>query len=210
MGKEQTCTAVIGGVRTEGRALLETDEIVFRGQPRLKVPLADIRKVRVTGEALVFHYKGGEAAFELGAKQAAARAQRIAAPPSLLDKLGIKPETSVLALQVDDRTLLADVEGHAGSLRRTRRGAKVDIVLLGVETPSDLKALEGLQTAIHPAGAVWVVYPKGRTDIREADVLGTARAAGWKDTKTCRVSATHTALRFVLPLAGRPAVAKKR
>ena len=210
MGKEQSCTAVIDGIRAEGRALLETDELLFRGQPRLKVRLADIAKVRVAGDTLVVQHKGGEAIFELGAKQAAAWAQRITAPPALLDKLGIKAETSVLALQVSDQALLANVEAQAASLRRTRRGAKVDVVLLGAEKPDDLAALEGLEFAIHAAGAIWVVYPKGRKDIREADVMGAARQAGWKDTKTCRASETHTALRFVIPVEKRPAAAKKR
>jgi len=210
MGKEQTCTVIIDGVRAEGRALLETDEILFRGQPRLKLPLADIRRVRVDGGSLVVQHKGGEATFALGAKQAAAWAQRITAPPGLIDKLGIKPETTVVALQIADKGLLGEVTARAGTVRRTRRGKAADVVLLGVEAPKDLKALEGLETVIAPAGAVWIVYPKGRKDIREADVMAAARAVGWKDNKTCRVSESHTALRFVLPLAARPAAAKKR
>lgn len=210
MGKEQSCTVVLDGVRAEGRALLETDEILFRGQPRLKVPLADIRSVRVDGDALVVRHKGGTATFELGAKQAAAWAQRITAPPGLIDKLGIKPQSTVVALHIADDGLLADVTARAGAVRRTRRGKAADVVLLGVEAVADLEALDGLEKVIQPAGAVWIVYPKGRKDIREADVMAAARAAGWKDNKTCRVSETHTALRFVLPLTARPAAAKKR
>ena len=214
MGKEQTCIAVIDGVRAEGRALLETDEILFRGTPRLKVPLADIRQVRVDGDALIVRHKGGEVSLELGAKQAAAWARRIAAPPGLLDKLGIKAEQVVVVLNVPDSGLVADVEARAGSVRRSRPGKAADLVLLGLESVEDLAALDGLAKVIRPDGAVWIVYPKGRKDIREADVMETARAAGWRDTKTARVSDTHTGLRFVIPVSSRPGAsrpaAKKR
>ena len=52
-------------------------------------------------------------------------------------------------------------------------------------------------------GHIWVVAPKGRQDIREADVLAAGRAAGLKDTKVARFSDTHTAHRFTIPLESR-------
>ena len=54
-----------------------------------------------------------------------------------------------------------------------------------------------------PDGGVWIVYPKGRKDIREADVMAAGRDLGLKDNKTCRFSDTHTGLRFVIPVAER-------
>ena len=52
-------------------------------------------------------------------------------------------------------------------------------------------------------GAIWVVYPKGRQDIREVDVIAAGKSAGFTDNKVCRFSETHTALRFVIPIARR-------
>ena len=72
MGKEQTCDAVIDGVRTHGLAMLETDEILFRGQPKLKALLKNIKKVIVDGEHLELRHTGGVVRLGLGAKQAAA------------------------------------------------------------------------------------------------------------------------------------------
>jgi hypothetical protein len=48
--------------------------------------------------------------------------------------------------------------------------------------------------------ALWIVYPKGRKDITEIDVLSTGRKAGLKDIKVVGFSTTHTALKFVIPL----------
>ncbi len=54
-----------------------------------------------------------------------------------------------------------------------------------------------------PAGALWVIYPKGVTAIREIDVIDTGRTAGLKDVNACAFSATHTGLKFVIPVAAR-------
>jgi hypothetical protein len=44
---------------------------------------------------------------------------------------------------------------------------------------------------------------KGQKNIREVDVIAAGRSAGLTDNKFCRFSETHTALRFVIPLARR-------
>jgi hypothetical protein len=53
------------------------------------------------------------------------------------------------------------------------------------------------------AQALWVVYPKGKKDITEIDVISAGRKAGLKDVKVVGFSATHTALKFVLPIEKR-------
>jgi hypothetical protein len=42
-----------------------------------------------------------------------------------------------------------------------------------------------------------VIYPKGVPQIKEIRVIQAGRAAGMKDVKVARFSATHTALKFV-------------
>ena len=50
------------------------------------------------------------------------------------------------------------------------------------------------------AAALWIVYPKGQKHITENDVLAAGRKVGLKDVKVVGFSATHTALKFVIPL----------
>lgn len=78
-----------------------------------------------------------------------------------------------------------------------------DLIFLGAEATGDLGRIEPLVQYLRPNGHIWVVAPKGRLDIREADVLEAGRAAGLKDTKVARFSGTHTAHRFTIPLEGR-------
>jgi hypothetical protein len=53
-----------------------------------------------------------------------------------------------------------------------------------------------LKSRLKPGGALWIVYPKGVSAIREAEVITAGRGAGLKDTKVARFSDTHAALRF--------------
>ena len=209
MGREATCKAVIGGVAAVGRALLETEEVLFRGTPRLKLKFADITAMTVKGDALVLRHAGGEAKLHLGAKEATAWLERIRKPPELLAKLGIGANTNVTVLGVDDGEFTAAANAVT-TVRHDRKAKGLDLVLFGAESRARLVGLKTLERLIHPAGGIWVVYPKGRSEIREADVLGAGRKAGWKDAKVCRFSATHTALKFVIPLAARARPAAPR
>lgn len=71
-----------------------------------------------------------------------------------------------------------------------------DVLLFRAETRADLETLsEAIQH--WEAKACWVVYPKGKSVIRQADVFEFGLATGWVDNKVCSVDATYTGLRFV-------------
>ena len=53
------------------------------------------------------------------------------------------------------------------------------------------------------SGALWIVYPKGKQEIKEVEVIEAGRAAGLVDVKVVKFSETHTALKFVRPKAKR-------
>ena len=54
-----------------------------------------------------------------------------------------------------------------------------------------------------PNGALWVIRPKGRPEISERAVMDAGKAAGLVDVKVVSFSETHTAEKFVIPLAAR-------
>jgi hypothetical protein len=194
MGAEAMCTAEFDGQRSEGKALLETDYVLFRGDFRLKIPFGDIQKIAADDSRLTIRFAGGSVKFDLGA---ASRKwmQKIQHPPSLFDKLGVKPGLRIAILGVAHE----ESQSLTGELVKKQ----ADIVFVGIESNAELTKIEKAATAIQPAGAVWVIYPKGRKDIREADVMAAAKAAGLVDVKVCAFSATHTATKMVVPVAKR-------
>jgi hypothetical protein len=122
---------------------------------------------------------------------------------SLLDKLGVKPGQRIGVLGVEDPVFLKDLADRVPEFVREKPLSSADIILLGAENRKALARVKSLAGAIQKAGAIWIVYPKGQSHIREVDVMAAGKSAGLTDNKVCRFSETHTALRFVIPLARR-------
>jgi hypothetical protein len=226
MGQEARCVVRVGDTVSEGKASLETDELVFRGDHglRLKVPFREIRSVEVTDGELRFESPDGLVALGLGV-EAAKWADKILHPKSVLDKLGVKAGMRVLVLGVEDAGFLTDLRertddvvlgetsssarptsasGRAGrNVVAESSGAGYDLIFVAVNEPLDLERLPELKRAIKPDGAVWAVFRKGRKDFNENDVLRGGLDAGLVDVKVVRFSDTHTASKFVIRKAER-------
>ncbi|MBI1798481.1 MAG: DUF3052 family protein [Candidatus Eisenbacteria bacterium] len=203
MGLEARCTVRHGREFSSGTALLETDELIFRGEFRLRIPIAGIRGVSVADGVLRVRWSGGEASFALG-PPALKWADRILHPRSLIDKLDVKPGHRVAVLGITDAAFLDDLRARVSDLTtgRTRQGS--DSIFVVAERHAALSRLGRLQRAILPTGAIWVLWPKGRDDINENDVRAAGRGLGLVDVKVVRFSETHGALKLVVPLANRP------
>jgi hypothetical protein len=121
----------------------------------------------------------------------------------LIDKLGVKPGDRVCVLGVKDQGFMADLRSAGADVSIGRARKQSDHLFLAVESERDLARMGGLEVSMARNGAAWVVFPKGRKDLREVDVIRTGVEAGLVDNKVVRFSDTHTALRFVIPIARR-------
>ena len=202
MGQEVRCNATIEGKPSHGRALLETDDLVFRGDVRVSIPYRDITSLATHDGVLTVGYAGGTADFELGA-YAEQWADRIRNPKTVLDKLGIKKGQIIALVAVDDPEFRERLLERGVTLRQGRPGPDCDMIFLGAETVDALRKLPGLVAHLAPAGAIWVLRPKGHARITERAVMTAGREAGLIDTKVVRFSETHTAEKFVIPRARR-------
>ena len=80
----------------------------------------------------------------------------------------------------------------------------LDLVFVQVETPAaDFGILADGGRPIAQQGAVWVIHPKRRPDLKDTDVMAAAQAAGLVDNKVTRISDAYSGLRFVIPKASR-------
>lgn len=199
MGNEMKCEAHWGRQSGEGKALLETNEILFRGAFRLKIPLKSISAIEARGGKLLVTFPEGQASFALGQDLAEKWRHKILNPKSLMDKLGVKPESRVNLDGVEDPAFLADLR-QRGPIIATQ---DCDIVFFGAETAAALKKLVALQKRIRSNGAIWVIYPKGQKQITELGVIAAGKAAGLVDVKIASVSATHTGMKMMIPVAKR-------
>ena len=202
MGAEAKCTATISGKKAVGKALLETDELIFRGDDlRLTIPYKSVSSIDVKDGVLHVAWLSGVASFELG-PSAVKWADRIRNPPSRIDKLDVKPGQLVLFVGIRDATLREEIETR-GATVVARPIAPVDAVFVAANERSDLRRLATVQNFLKRDGAVWVIRPKGSPSISENDVMSAGKNAGLVDIKVVRFSETHTAEKFVIPVSKR-------
>jgi len=195
MGREARCTVRLDGRVAEARAQLETGELTVRAPFRLTVPRSQIATAEVRGDELDIAYDGGSVTLVLGEREAARWAHEIANPKTLADKLGVKPGQRVRLVGNADPALVGAGERVTGG--------EADVVFVAAESPEDLRLVGPLQDEIARDGAIWVIRPKGRADLTEAMVIAAGRDAALHDVKIARVSDTHTAMKFVIPVERR-------
>lgn len=202
MGAEAACTLRQGRKRIAGKALLETSELIFRGDGvRLRIPFKEMTSVEAADDVLRVRYGESSADFLIGAV-AARWAEKIRNPKSLLDKLGVKDGQRVVVLGVRDEYFLADLHARVDGVgSRMRSGA--DMVFVQADTLGALGRLAAIRKSIARDGAIWTITPRGKTGIKDTDVMAAGKAAGLVDVKVAAFSATHSALKFVIPRAQR-------
>jgi hypothetical protein len=196
MGREATCICDWNGAMAEVKALIEPPELILRGAIRRRIPIAEMKQVRVEDDLLCFIHNGERVALRLGTSPTAKWADALLKPsPTLAMKLGISSETTVRMIgKVDDPALEQALA--AAKEVSTRSG---DLILARVSTPDDLKvALAKSADALERGTPIWFIFRKGAGyPLNETLVRSTALAAGIVDTKVAAVSASLTALRFV-------------
>ncbi len=122
---------------------------------------------------------------------------------TLIEKLGIKSGHRILLLDINDANFANEVAAYEPAFAEPRPAQEFNLILVGAEVKKTLARLPELRKHIVSNGAIWVIYPKGRTEIREIDVIAAAKSAGLVDNKICRFSDSHTAIRCVIPLLKR-------
>ncbi len=196
MGRESRCPVSHDGERAEARALLELDELIVRAPFRLKVPRREITSARAEGAALIVEWPGGSVELELGEPEALRWATEIAHPRTPAEKLGVRAGQRVLLVgPLDDGELV-------GAGTRVEQGP-ADVVFVAIDAAADLERIAALRGEIARDGAIWTIRRKGSAEVTEAMVIAAGRAAGLTDIKIARISATHTGMKFVIPLAER-------
>jgi hypothetical protein len=203
MGNEVNCTLMQSGKSSTGRALLETSEIIFRGEgARFKIPFSSISEVRVEDGKLHVRTKDGLFTLHLGPK-AEKWHTKIANPRSLIDKLGVKAGERVRLVGRVPSEFCASLKKHGAKLATPKASVAPRWIFFAADSREDLTDVKGVARSVRGTTALWIIYPKGQKQITEADVRSSGLASGLTDTKVTSFSPTHTALKFVLPKAKR-------
>lgn len=192
MGRQAEAQIDYAGRSGRTVVLLESDGLIFRKPLAAKLARDSLTALRVEGDLLVGEGPEGRFQIELGVPRATSWLKALAtAPPTLADKIGVKPGVSVWIWgSLVDPALEGALKGasragpEVASLRIVVAGSADDLASAFAETP-EVKA------------PVWIVHGKGRTAaFGETAVRTWMREAGWIDVKVTAVSGLLSALQF--------------
>src|SRR3990170_1604455 len=139
MGQEAQCTVRFGRKVARGKALLEHNALIFRGDLQLVIPFKEITTVTAVRGALRVTFSGGTAIFQLG-PLAERWAERIRAPKSLVGKLGVKPGARVAVLGVADAAFRRQLRERTADIAIGRPRPGSDLIFLLAERKNALRA----------------------------------------------------------------------
>ena len=203
MGKELQGAVRVASERHQGKILLETSELIFRGKDyRLKISFAEMRDVQAKNGELRIATRDGVLTFEVGTAAEKWR-EKILHPKTRVQKLGVKEGTKVRLLGELPSDFVNELKAASAEIIQTSASANADHNFIAAEDKNSLAAIAKHAKKLKDAEALWVVYEKGKKDLTENDVIAAGRKAGLKDVKVVGFSSTHTALKFVLPLEKR-------
>ncbi len=201
MGLETKCVAWLDGQVSEGKCQLETEHLSFRGEFKVTIPFASIRHLNAAEGKLSVAFNAGTLILDLGSA-ATKWANKIKNPKSLLEKLGIKEGISVSVQGIRDKDFLKQLKEKNIDFSKSL-SKKSDIILLQVDSRKELESVNSTVKNLAPNGALWIIYPKGKQELKQDDIFKAGKAAGLVDVKVVSFSPTHTALKFVIPVSKR-------
>jgi predicted O-methyltransferase YrrM len=126
---------------------------------------------------------------------------------SLFEKLGLRSDMHVAVCGIRDGDFLLELNARLAMSASEHLRTKYDMIFVQIDGPADLERIARAAAHLRPNGVVWVFHPKGKgASPPDAQVRSAGIAAGLVDNKVCALNDSHTATKFVIPLAKRPAL----
>lgn len=146
MGQTADCTATFKRQTSTGRAEIETDYVLFRGDFRVKLLFSSITGVAAANGFLTLKSTEGTLTLSLG-PQAGKWAARIQSPKTRAEKIGVKAGQRVSVLGLSDRAFMAELK-DAGADVSPRARKESDVIFAAIESAGDLDRFAALRPSL--------------------------------------------------------------
>ncbi|HYL99793.1 MAG TPA: hypothetical protein VEZ90_12625, partial [Blastocatellia bacterium] len=164
MGDMVECQAQFNNQTSDGKAQLETEELIFRGNFRVKALLKDLKSVAAKDGKLMVVWPQGTLILEMGPR-AEKWAHKILNPKSVIDKLGVKAGQKVSLVGLDDESFLSQLKDRGVEVFGGKGKKGCDAIFLVANDLKSLEKIESLKGSIKSDGAIWVLAAKGKQHI---------------------------------------------
>lgn len=202
MGLTQECDVIVDGRLSRASVLLEPSELRVLAPGKLIIPFKEILSAEPRAGVLRVRHCGGELTLHLG-PAAEKWALKIRYPKNRTEKLGVKAGSRVAVSGLKDAGFLTELKSAQARPRSRLGTGPYDMVVVRLDSVTDLPRLVEARARIVSNGMVWAVWPKGRKEFREDDIRRYARASGLVDVKVMSFSEELSGLKLVIPVAQR-------
>lgn len=121
---------------------------------------------------------------------------------SLFEKLGIVAQAHVALVGRHEDSFRTSLNARLAKSASQALRTAYDVIFVRIDAPRDLRRIRRAAVHLKSSGSLWVFHPKGRgASPTDAEVRSTGIAAGLVDNKISAYSESHTATRFVIPIA---------
>jgi hypothetical protein len=193
MGREAEAHGRWAGQEGWTKAILESAEIILRGDIQARLPRAGLSDWRVDGDTLLVRSAGDLLELGLGADEAGRWVAALDKPlPTLAQKLGV---SATCQAYLTGCPKIAELNAAllGGATADLEKAGVIIAVLqneLGVERALTLGRAR-------PDLAIWCIHGKGKSAaVTDAGLRSIMRGAGYMDVKTSAVSADWTGTRY--------------
>jgi hypothetical protein len=123
---------------------------------------------------------------------------------SLFERLGVKGDMHIAVVGIPEDRFCLELNARLAMAASEHLRSKYDMIFVQIDAPRDLEGIGRAAKHLKPNGAIWVFHPKGRgASPTDSEVRATGIRAGLVDNKISALNDTHTATRYVIPLAKR-------
>lgn len=132
------------------------------------------------------------------------RPERDYSKRSLLEKLGVFAQAHVALVGPHDDAFITGLNAALAKSASQALRTRYDLIFVRVDAPRDLARIQRAAARLKPNGSLWAFHPKGRgVSPTDGEVRSAGLAAGLVDNKISAYTDSHTATRFVIPVARR-------
>ncbi len=194
VGLEAKTTAKTGTKEILGRLHVDSKQLEFSSREfKWKAKLGPELKATARENWLVVKQGRDKIEFDIG-KDAARWVEKILNPPDRPKKLGLKAGMKAWVGTGFDATFKSELKQVELSV--VRDPAKCEIAFCMVGHRHELKQTAKLLQQIPDGVNIWIVWPKGIDEVRQADVMEAAASGKFGPSKTAAFDDHHSSMRF--------------
>ena len=194
MGLEIKCDALHNGEPFTGKLYVDSEQLKYSG-PGISWFLALSAPFRCAVEGEFLHIVVGatKLRFHIG-PDVSKWEKKILHPPTLGDKLGLKPGTRVWLDGTFPPALKSSLE--LKECVECKKTVDANLAFLILDHKKQLPKIRKLKDRLSPHTPIWILYPKGIDEIKESDVMNEAALCGLGPSKIASFDDRLTAMRY--------------